>query len=98
MLIGGSQAMAGLPIADPLGRYIDQRLVGLQGWPVLRQAPDTIGQDADEDIFGWERAASVMPQPAQVAGNDAHRRLQRLQFAGSSDPATFGRALQECLE
>jgi hypothetical protein len=64
MLIGGSKAMAVLPIADPLGRYIDQRLVGRQGWPVLRQAPDAIGQDADENVFRWKRAASVMPQPA----------------------------------
>jgi hypothetical protein len=81
MLIAGSKAVAALPVADPLWRNVDQRLAGCEGWPVRRQRPDTIGQDADEDVFGWEGAASVVSQPLQVLCDDAHAlgRLQRFQ-------------------
>lgn len=58
--------MATLPVADPLGRDVDQRLIRRERWPVWRQRPDPTGQDADEDIFGWESATSIVTRPAQI--------------------------------
>jgi hypothetical protein len=63
MLIAGGKAMAGLPVADPLGRDVDQRLAGFEGRPGRRHLPGVIGQDADEDIFGREGAARVVARP-----------------------------------
>jgi hypothetical protein len=51
MLIPGCEAVAGLPVADPLGRDVDERLAGCEGKPARRQVPDAIVQDAYEDVF-----------------------------------------------
>src|SRR6185437_137048 len=86
MLIARGKAVAGLPVADPLGRDVDQRLVGREGWPRRRQRPGALGQDADEDVFGWEGAASVVALPAQVLYDDTHAQW-RLQ--GASHPSCY---------
>ena len=61
MLVAGSKAVAGLPVADPLWRDVDQRLARFEGWPVRRQSPDAIGQNADENVFGWEAPPASWP-------------------------------------
>ena len=78
MLIAGGQAVAGLPVADPLGRDVDQRLAGREGRPVRRQAPGVVSKNASEDVFRWEDAARIVAQPAQVLRDDTHGRLQTL--------------------
>jgi hypothetical protein len=68
--------VASLPVADPLWRNVDERLVGSEGEPTRRQWPDAFVQDAYKDVFRYEGAASIMSQPAHVPRNDAHEHLQ----------------------
>ena len=93
VLVARGKAVTALPVADPLWRDVDQRLAGFEGRPVRRQAPDAIGQDADEDVFGWEGAASVVAQPAQVPCDDAHVQ-GRLQGSSLSVRAIQGRLVR----
>lgn len=66
MLISGCEAVAGLPVADPLWRDVDERFAGFEGEPTRRQWPDAFVQDAYKDIFRYKGAASVMSRPAHV--------------------------------
>jgi hypothetical protein len=91
LLIARSEAVAGLPVADPLGRDVDQRLAGCERWPGRRQRQDALSQDADEDIFGWEGATRVVARPAQVLYDNAQLCLQRSSCL-SCDPVATRRA------
>jgi hypothetical protein len=84
--------VASLPVADPLGRNVDKRLARFEWWPVRRQSPDAIGQDADENVFGWEGAASVVARPAQITCSYAHVHLRLQSSEGSSSyPSSYSR-------
>jgi hypothetical protein len=95
MLIPGGEAVAALPVTDPLGRDVDERLAGCEGWPARRQLPDASVQDADEHVFRWEGAVSVVAQPAQVPGDDAQEPLQKFERSFVLSKADDGRAAGE---
>lgn len=72
--------MAGLPVANPLWRHVDERFTWLERRPVVRERPGIARQDAGQHVFRWEGAAGVMSRPEQVAHDDAHgvTRLSRM--------------------
>lgn len=76
MLIARGKAVAGFPVTDPLGRDVDERLAGFEGWPARRQRPGVVGQDTDEHVFGREDATSIVARPAQVLCDDPQEFLQ----------------------
>jgi hypothetical protein len=88
LLIARSETVAGLPVTDPLGRDIHQRLAGCERWPGRWQRPGALSHDADEDIFEWEGATSIVARPAQVLCDNAQGFLQRSSCSSCDRVAT----------